>query len=465
MVLSALQLAFLVLLPLLLGAAGLRALGLGFQSDPVGHLGWSWMVGSLFLAALELLRLLSGLGSPGPLAATGLLLAGVLLVLGRRNRPRTLSAHASEARPGRLFFQCVLALALAVTALRAIEANWSAIVRDDEALFWSKRAKLWFEARGFGGVYARALATKRFPNPDYPLLNPLLQLWCFDLAGRITHVVNRVPLQLCSLALVLCTASALRRAAGPWLAGALLILLVSSAPAVSAVGSASSDVLVALGSVVALDAFLRGESERERAWFALAGLAAAFLLWSKHEGLLIVAAFSAAYASVHRRRARELFSPRRAHLACLPAACVLAITWIHNACFATATNHAPWVGAFPGLATDLGRDLAHTLEAFARVCFGPSMNYVFAAFLLLALLAPVARRGRLAVVTLSLVLILLGLVVVYVAKESDPSQLLGNTLGRVLFHLEPPVLVWIACVADALGAGRPELAGAVPRPG
>lgn len=456
MVLSGFELAVLVLLPLVLGGALLRAIGIEFRTDRVGFVGWSWMLGSLFVAALELARLLTGLGSPGPLAASGLVLAGLLAMLGRRHPPLPPQrADASEHWQARAFFGVMLGFALAVCAQRVVLGNWEAIVRDDEALFWSKRAKLWFQADGMGGVYARTLAAGELPNADYPLLNPLLQLWAFDLAGRITHVVNRLPLQLCSLALLLCTASALRRAAGPILAGALLILLVSTPAAAYATRHASGDVLMALGGVVALDAFLRWSAGGTRAWLRLASLALAFLVFSKNEGLLFVAAFLVAWGFEHRRRARELLRARAWLLPWwLPALCALAITTLHNRWFRTVTYHSPLTGSSSGFALDLLRDLPETLRAFGSAFLAPSLNYVFPAFFVLAVCVPAARRGSLGVVTRTLLLILAGLVFVYVAKPMDPARVLNNSLDRVLFQLVPLLLVWIACAAEELVAGR-----------
>ncbi len=451
MVLGPLELLLLAGFPLLLGAAVLRLFGLVFRSDPVGYLGWCFTCGALVLAALELVRLVTGLGSPGPLVVLGLLLSGVAYARGRRRAPVPPSPRA-EGRAGRIVFGVVLALALAVTAVRAVEAGWTAIVREDEVIFWSKRAKLWFVAEGFGGVYALGLKSGQLPNADYPFLNPLLQLWCFDLAGRITHVVNRVPLQLACLALVLSTAAALRRAAGPWLAAALLILLVTSSPAAFAVRRAGSDVLVALGSVVALDAWLRARGEHLRAWQGLAGLAVAFLLWSKNEGLLFVAAFVVAQAWLLRARPRAFLAVARAPSVWLPGACVLALTLLHNAWFDTRGNHAPWIGGVQGFVDAFGRDLANTLKAFGKGFVSPSVHQVPAAFLLLVALAPAARRGQAWPLVLSFLMLLVGLLVVFVAKTVDPARALGNSVSRLELQLFPAALLGIALVVSQLVA-------------
>lgn len=456
MVLGTFELGLLVGLPLLIGAGGLRLLGIGWRTDPLGYLGWAWLVGSLGLAGLELLRLLTHLGSPGPLSLTGLALAAGLYALGRRRALVAPAARGPESRVARFVFGLVLALALAVTVQRMLGSSWVAIVRDDEAIFWSKRAKLWF-VDGFGPSYARAVATRDLANSAYPLLNPLLQLYVFDLAGKITHVVNRLPIQLCSLALFLCTASALRRAAGSWVAGGLLLALASSPLTSAAARHAHSDVLVAL---VAGDAFERWNRGGERAWLALASLGAAFLIWSKNEGLLLLTAFLCIQGFAQLRAAggrAACLRPSRAQLLWLPIAAVLALTWIHNATFGASGAHTPSVAQLADLGADLQRNAGVVLRAFAQQAFAPSLHGVPAAFFLLLVLAPEARRGWTGAVGLALLFQYLGVAQVYLTKP-DLSGLLDVTLSRVMFQVLPLQLLLLALVLRALLA----VPGALP---
>lgn len=452
MVLGAGGLLLLFGLPILLGIAGLRAAGITWRTDPVAYGGWVWMTGALLLAALELLRLVVGCPSPGPLLVAGLALGAALWGYGRR-RPLVAPEPArAESAAARIFLGAALGLALFVTLVRGLGADWTAIVRDDEAIYWSRRAKLWFEAGGFGGVYARAMAAGDLPNAGSPVFNPLLQLWVFDLAGRITHVVNRVPIQVFSLALVLCTAGALRRAAGSWVAAPLLLVFVASAPAMIATHKANSDVLVALAALVGGDALLNG---RGRAGPALAGLSATLLVWSKNEGLLYLVAFLAACLLLHARRARAVLAwPASTKLWCLPVAAVLASTAFHNAWFEARSTH--------GIGTE---ELSRFADAFERVppigveivraFFDAGLNLVPGVFLLACLAAPRAWRGRLGLLTLTVVLAWLGLVLVY-ATTPDPLSVIPKSLARVLSQLVPLQLLWLGALAQRLRTGEEE---------
>lgn len=449
-------------LPILLGVAGLRAAGITWRTDPLSYGGWVWMTGALLLAALELLRLVGGFASPGPLVAAALLLAAGLWGLGRRT-PLVVVEPRHEPAAARIVLGVLLVLALLVTLQRGLAADWLAIVRDDEAIYWSRRAKLWFVAGGFGGVYARALDAGDLPNAGSPLLNPLLQLWAFDLAGRITHVVNRVPLQVFSLALILCTAGALRRAAGSWVAGPLLLLLVASAPALIATHKANSDVLVALGALVAGDALLTWRGTR--AGPALAGLAATLLVWSKNEGLLYLVAFLGAALLLHGRRFRTLLAwPAGAKAWCVPVVCVLASTLLHNAWFEAKSTHGLGTEEISRFA-DAFQRLPPILGEIVRAFFDPSLNLVPGVFLLVCLLAPQAWRGRLGLLALAVVLAWLGLVLVY-ATTPNPLVVMSKSLYRVLSQLVPLQLLWIGALVQQLRErDGQELAARFPNPG
>jgi hypothetical protein len=443
--------AWLVLLalPPLLGALVLWLFGLTARADRLGFSAWSFTAGWLVLAVLELARL--ALGPVGLATTLGLALA-LALVLHARERAPVGPRALHDSRAARVFLGAALALVLVTLVVRAVAANQVPILRGDEALFWSKRAKLWFEAGGFGGVYAEWLAEERLNNGGHPFLNPLLQLFVFDLAGAVTHVANRIPLQLALLALVLATAAAVRRAGGAWIAGVAVLLVGASSAAGYAARHAGSDVLVALGAVIALDALQRAEDERRRAWLALAGAAAAVLVWAKDEGLLLLFAFATASLWCQRGGLGAFLRPRRTHLALLPALLALLVTLAHNAAFGKASSHAPWTSGVRGLVEGIGRDLAATLSAFAEGALALPDGQVALAVLLVALALPAARRGSGVRLALALALAWLGLLFVFVAKEKNPARALDNSLSRILLQLLPLHLLWLA---SAVRAARP----------
>src|SRR5262245_32286355 len=211
------------------------------------------MCGALGVAALEVVRLLAGLPSPAAVLVLALALSAALFLAARRI-PRLVDEPLEARRAGwsrleRAALAVAVALVLTAALFRSLEVSLTVIHANDEAGFWSKRAKYLFEARGFGGSYAEAIQLHLFPNASYPLLNSLLELWVMDCAGGITHVANRFPIQLCTLALCLTTAAACRRAGRPWIAAALLVVFAASTPAGLALSQANSDFLVALGGL------------------------------------------------------------------------------------------------------------------------------------------------------------------------------------------------------------------------
>lgn len=465
-------LGFLVFLavPLLLGSALLRSLGIGPRTDVVAYGGWVWMSGALALAALEGLRLLTGLGSPAGLAALALL-ASAALFFGARRKPLLAPQPTTDGagRLERVFYGLAVALALLVLLQLALNSSQTVIHANDEANFWSLRAKLLYDAQGFGGTYAHAVRTSELPNASYPLLNPLLQLWVFDCAGGITHVANRFPIQLCVLALVLCSASAFRRASRPWVAGVLVLALANCAPMGAAVRQANSDALVGLGALVAADAWQRawqggrGAPAAERnAWVGLGALALGFVLASKREGalLLLAAAPALVLCSGWREVRRNAWAVVRAALpwSAVPLGVWLA-TQLHNGTLAARGAHGVGPGVLAGTLEHLG-DLRLVLSFLLDLATRPLLSGIPAVFALLALLVWPRPRNALAFVPLALLLFLLafGVAVVHRGKA---DYLLGTAGVRVVFQLVPLALLWIASVTPGLLASlRPGARGA-----
>jgi hypothetical protein len=147
MTLGPLELLAVVLVPLLLGAALLRAQGLGPRDDPLGWGAWCWMEGSLGLVVFLSCWLWLSLQLRGGWVAAGLLALGAVLVVavlvgaGRR-RPHAAAALAGERFPRweQALFAAVLALVLALALDRVLVASNSAVVGKDEAPIWAAKA-------------------------------------------------------------------------------------------------------------------------------------------------------------------------------------------------------------------------------------------------------------------------------------------------------------------------------------
>ena len=448
-----------ILVPLALGTGALRAVGIRFATDRLAYFGWAWLAGALGTAAIELVWLMLGLGtrSPVPLTIAVLAAAAAFHVWGRR-RP---SAGASPVRAPaleRAFFAASVAGVLVLSAQRVLVGSVKAIIENDEAIFWSYRAKVLFQCGGFGGAYGTYLAQQRPPNGDYPLLNPLLQLWVFIQSGEVTDVLNRVPIQLCSLALVLCLAAGLARVTRPGIAGLLLLLPFTNYELAAAARYAHADVMVALGITVALDAYLRWRADARSAWVALASLGAAFALWSKHDAELYVLAFLAAALALNLGRARQLAAfLRPSRLAwCLPPLAVLAFTWAHNAWFdasndfmSGSTPDAP----FPVLLARQFSDRSPQVLAhfWREVLLDPRSNYALLVVPLLAVIAPRSLwRSPAGVPVLALLFGFAGVTLIFVGIPRDLDWILRTASGRVAAQLLPAAVLVLAALAGEL---------------
>ena len=457
MVLSPLALVVLLAVPLLFGAATLRALGLRFATDRIGYLGWAWLVGCLGLAVLETVRLLFELPSPRSVVTGAVLASGALLLVRWRASPVPRAGPPWKARGlGERLLAGALALVLLVTLTRILRGSLAVMVVDDETNFWALRAKLFFQAGSFGGAYAEAMKLRALPNGSYPFLNPLLQLWVFDLAGTITHQINRLPIEVCSFALYLCAASAFRRWSQPWIGAALLVLLATCSQSDFVARKANSDVLVALGALVAVDALARWRDEGHGGWLGLASLAGAFLLWSKKEGTLYVLAFAVAWCLLHARdRAslRRIVQPSPRTLWVLPLVVVLAVTTIHNTWFDAAGSYQLDGQALMGVLTYLPANVLPALAYLFGLALKPSFNLVPAMFLVLAVVFGGSALRSPVLRTVPLMLLVATGVCFLAFVKATPADLdwLLDTAGtRVLFQAVPLELLWIAALAQRL---------------
>jgi len=461
---TALGLIQALLLPLLLGAGTLRLLGLRFSSDRLAFPGWAWMTGGLVCATAEGAWLLAGLGtrSPRALSAGLWLLALALFLAGRRVPVVPATPRPAASRAARLCFALALGAVLLILVDRILRWSLDAIYLDDEAHFWAYRAKILFTAGGFGGAYGSEI--RAAAHPDYPLLNPLLQLWVYIQAGAVTHAANRVPIQLVTLAVACVLGAGLRGRVSPWVAAALLFSFGGTWPMDSASHRAHSDLMVGLGALVALDAWLRWNEERRGAWLGLCALGTAYLAWAKHEGFLIACAIAAALLWVRLRQAGwrpGRLRPRREDLWCLLPALFLALTWAHNLYFDVRVSHLQ--GASGGLLERLratwSTNLLPVLDSLASYSISDSFQAFPAALLVLVLLAP--RRtlaGPLGPPLGALVLTLCGMGLVLIATTGDLDWHLDTTAWRLLLEVYPAVCLLVGlCLRDRLAppeAGR-----------
>ena len=458
---SAVQCVLLVALPALLGVGVLRIAGVGFRSDRLAFVAWTWPAGAFVLALIELACLLLGIAPRHWLAAVAVVVVVVCVVAWHRRAavpgdvapPPPLPEHWDAG-----VFWCVTGLGAIATVLAAVAAAADPCVIGDEGTLWAMKAKA-FSFDWFSGDFARAQGLST--HADYPPLDPLLQAWSHALAGGFTLFLNRVPIQLCTLSLWLATATALRRLVPGWLAGLLLLVLLLDPLWHASCGCAEADTMVALGLVLGLDGWLRSRAHDEGGHRAVAALGLAFAVWSKNEGTLYVASacLAAGLVFVASRTAQTQPSATRRWPFWLALPLGLVVwQWGWNRWFGFQNDLA---GGNP-----LGKTFAELFVAQFADRIGPVLGEGASLLvrwdrahgvLLLVCLAPllwprVALARPLVVVTLALLIAVLGTHLVYVGSWLELRYHLTTSHARVLFQLVPVGLVWFAAAYRAATA-------------
>jgi len=441
--------------PAALGACAALLLGLRPREDALAFAAWSWLLGALVVAALLFVALVAGLPLAAlrwvPAVALGLL----LLCCWRMCRGQ--GAVAGPARgPGRTLLLVVTAACLLVTCDRILRADETVVCFGDEGTMWSVKAKALWLSGGLTPEFASLVAA---PGPldhkamrehaDYPLQNPLLQLWSFALAGDVTHVQNRLVVQVFALALLLLLASAARRVAPAGVAAAAVALVALSGDFQEACGTATADILVALGLLASLDAWSRWRASGERRFLALFAACLASLAWSKNEGamLAVVAGAACLVTAGASGRARRVQA-----LALLPAAAVMLAQALFNAAFDLHSDLFA-VTADGGFLGRVGAQAAAHLPVIGRYAFHDALldvrsgNLVPAMMLLALACFPLRLPARAPAATATLLVGAAAYLLVYLGTPRLIEWHLRFSLHRVLLQLAPLVVVWLAGTA------------------
>lgn len=321
-----------VLVPWLLGAAAVRCLGLRADGGWTTFWGWSYLVGQLLLAPVTLLWLWLDQPVPGQvlpwLAAAA---AAALWWLGRRRAgdATDVGPKPAAARWERWLLALVLALLSAQLIDLALTANLEPEALGDGANIWASKAKALYVAERFDLAFALGSFVS---HADYPLFNPLVQVWAFAGAGQVLQFENRLPIQAFGLALLLLAAGAARRHLRPAVAAPLLVLLCAS-DLQWLLGSVIADVMLAAGLLGAADAWLRFRAAGHPAWWRLMACGLAVALGAKNEGAMLVLALllAAGIGVLLDRRGAVLPRPRRAlGWLLLPAAAIAVHRWFNT---------------------------------------------------------------------------------------------------------------------------------------
>ena len=462
--LSLLDLTLLLGGPTLLGAALLRIAGVRIADDPIGYLGWSYLTGGLASALIGFAWLVARLPIDAIWAAS-LGAAAVLGVIAMRRRGSRLHDQGPDAeRPrqtstlSRVVFALALAATLVSAAERTVRTNRVVISQGDEAHIWARKAKAIYAGGGFGAEFRAPLTEGTSVHSDYPLLHPLLQVFVFSRAGAIVDVANRLPIQAFAFALILVLGGALWRRASPYAGAALLWLTMLSQAASGSCYYAMADGMIALAFLAALDA-----AERLRASGAardrnLLCIALAFLVWSKHEGLMLaLVAVAALY--VGGRRSGISWDKTWPYL--LPVGVALLQAGFNRwHRFENILVSNPEHG---GMIERLLTNGPELLYPYLRrlldhaVLHPPMTQLILLMFAGLLLARPRRHAALLPVFTIAVPAALIGYSLVYLTNTSVRGLTwhVDTSLHRVLFHLLPAAAVAVAAMtSDLLGIPR-----------
>jgi hypothetical protein len=448
--LSPLAILSVLLVPLLLGAGLVRLLGLRWRDDPLAYPVWCALTGGLGTAGL--LFVWSWLEWP----YDARLMVPVLLAMGAASgwlgRRAAGPPRPELARPARrgprveaLLFGVVVLLMAVTTVERAIRTSSGAIALGDEAVIWHRKAQILFDAGGMNeafGLHGRILGS----HEDYPMLNPLLQVWAFAHARDLLWIEARIPIQVFALSLVLVQAAALRRILRPAAAALVLAIVFFVDASTRKPCTATADPMVALGLVVATDAGLRWLASRAEAWGRLFFVALAFLAATKHEGALLGLCVFLGCATCLLASRTAWRRPAARHLAwaALPLA-VLAAGWFVNLHFGFRNKASEHPLAI--LTSQFGERIGPILSSLAKLFFlRPRWNAaLFALLIVLSLLAPGrVLRGRARPVTLGCWFVLGAWLVVYLTTPYDLDWHLISSAPRITYHAVPALGLWLA---------------------
>ncbi len=456
--------AVLIGVPWLAGALLAFGVGLRTNADRLGFVAWSWLLGTLMLAGwLAGCCVLGWIPSAGSTSGAVVGLGAVVAVIGRRMRRSDEAALAAPPRWHRLVFGIVVAACVLSFADEALLTWPRPVIESDECHIWAAKAKALFCSGGFTErfraavdetLYRQFRISPTIAHADYPLFPSLLHLWTYVVAGRIVHVDNRLVFDVFGVVLLLLAASALRRICGPLLAAPILIAVATTAYATRGFVWAHADGIVAVAALAMVDAHLRASGGEMRRFDVLSALAATILVWSKHEGVLILAAFLVSSGSI--RWLRRASRPRAAmSLATLvpwvaPAA-ALSLTWAVNGYFGMSNdlvsgnpeNRAFWTRAVEMVASRGGLVARWMLNDV--ILDGGVSRGLFVATLLAAVAFPrrlLLGRGGVAVATT--VLVLLGYSIVFVGTHQDLVWHWTTAGRRISSHVVPLAALGVA---------------------
>ncbi len=471
----------------LLGTSLLGFFGLRFRKDPLAYPGWALGTGALGTGLLVFGWLWFHPQTQTPLIPD-LMIGGVIALLSvlawiKRTKEQDHPNPEPSFRPGsgpnpvvrmeHWFFGLVVLFVVSAVLLRIASASLEPMIANDEAGIWSQKAKVLWLARGFNDTYPRFLDLWPTPQKDYPLLNPLLQIFEFAHWGRITLIANRLPMQALSLGTVFVLAAGLRRRLRPSLAALILLMVASWRLFAWDSFEGDGEVLVVLGSVMALDGWLRFRLDDDKAALPLLATGLSILAWSKNEALMITASLVVAaliLGLLHLLRRRPIPKPGKALLVLLPPLLILGLGRAVNAHFGF---ESPWARDPRGTLLDF---FLRQFSSYSPIVlryfweevffYARHSGFVALAFLLWVLAFPRKTLGNwtIALPGLGLMGTWVAVMAVFIATPAEVHWHLITAAGRVAFQTMPACALLLAGAVGVVNEGLRPWAPPPPLP-
>ena len=431
---------------LLVGAGASLLLKVDARALGLRAVAVAWVLGSLLVGATVLAcgfaesliaaRWIVGFGALG-------LLAPVILAI-RRNK----------GIPALDPFLLLVAVAVGTWLVLRQVAWFDMPFEGDEQTIWTSKASAIFDAGGFNDTY-RGYLGRAVHHPDYPPLNPLLQLWMRIGQGAEFEGWLRWPTYGFDLAALLYLAGAVRaRVEEP-----VAALLVAGAFAATCIGvqPAEADGMVRLGLLMAVDGAVALLSGRHGIAKMTIPLGLALLVASKHEGSALAVVIALAIVLTRLVARPPLATPgiqRRVVKAFLLPAALVAGIWAWNNALGIGSdlfNPGERRGLFANLIAVGGDRMGTLLHWFTRDFLLAARASSFGLFLAIASTALVCRSAQRADIVMPALTALGGTLLyllVFLGTPHDLSWHWGTAGPRVLGHLNFVAVLW---AATALG--------------
>ncbi|HYP20125.1 MAG TPA: glycosyltransferase family 39 protein, partial [Chloroflexia bacterium] len=314
---------------------------------------------------------------------------------------------------------------------------------------WAMKARIIF-LDGYISPAAYADPSRAITHLDYPLMVPLTEAWFFGWLGTPDDRLAGVPSVLFYIALVtICYAAV--RARGGGQTGALLAATVVATMSLLAglAGAVFAEMPLALFTAIAGLYLLKWLEGGPAGGLLIASLGAGLALWTKKEGVLLLAALCVAALATNfaRRRAWQGVGALA-----LGAALIAGPWWAFSALNGIINK------SFLPITLDTFQANIGRLPTIAQLEQNSLLNawwsYIWPLAGIVAVLTLFARKrrhtpaGNLLLVTALLYIPLAGLI--YVFSDFVPyEQHVLSSIDRVLAPLAPLLVVWVASQANA----------------